>query len=84
MLKEKEAIRKKLLKLHDDNKEILGYGEKLKEIKGEHDTVERETKIAKENLDMLAGKILKRTGIYNGHGIRRGRRMSSLWQYTSS
>ncbi|WP_283591406.1 AAA family ATPase [Clostridium butanoliproducens] len=59
LLKEKEAIRKKLLKLHDDNKEILGYGEKLKEIKGEHDTVERETKIAKENLDMLQERFLK-------------------------
>ncbi|WP_454052892.1 AAA family ATPase [Clostridium sp. Marseille-Q7071] len=59
LLKEKEAIRKKLLNLHDDNKEFLAYSTKFKEFKIEYDTAEQEFKVAKENLDMLQEKFLK-------------------------
>jgi len=59
LLKEKEAIRKKLLNLHDDNKEFLAYSAKFKEFKIEYDTIEQEFKAAKEKLNMLQEKFLK-------------------------
>ncbi len=59
LLKEKESIRKKLLNLHDDNKEFLAYSAKFKEFKIEYNTVEQEFKVAKEKLNMLQEKFLK-------------------------
>lgn len=59
LLKEKESIRKKLLNLHDDNKEFLAYSAKFKELKFKYDTIEQETKEAKEKLNMLQEKFLR-------------------------